>query len=296
MATNTYTSLASASPTIIVSKYLKWLNEKWVMMPRVTRADQWPGAQQYGHQVSIPTATTRASVTQLNTSLSAQGAEDTPPSVTYSAPTISSVTLVIDQWWYIGFQRTVFAEATAYNAPVNWDPVFKQMGMDALNAKVDATLTDLLTGYTGSGPFGQDGSPVQIQDVLDSKKALDTANVPETDRTWVFSAGAETDLLNLDVIANQLYGTTGSIPQGKLTKPLYGSPAFFTTNLTAGSSGKRGGYFQREAMAIAMRRNPMAHNPGFANPAALTTDQTFFAIWGVKELRDNHGVEIKMAS
>lgn len=295
MATITYTSQTSASPTIIVSKYLKWLNEKWVMMPRVTRADQWPGAQNYGHQVSIPTATTRAAVTQLNTSLSGQGAEDTPPSVAFSAPTVSAVTLVIDQWWYIGFQRTVFADATV-NGLIQWDNVFKQMGMDALAAKIDATLTDLLTGYTGSGPFGQDGSPPQIQDLLDSKKALDTANVPDMDRTWVLSAGAETDLLNLDVIVSQLYGTTGSIPQGKLTKPLYGSPAFFTSNLTAGSSGKRGGYFQREAMAIAMRRNPMAHNPPFQSPASLSQEQTFFAIWGVKELRDNHGVEIKMSN
>lgn len=294
MATITYTSMASASPTIIVAKYLKWLNENWVMKPRVTNADQWPGAKGYGHQVSIPTATTRASVTQLNTSLSGQGAEDTPPSVTYTAPTISSVTLVIDQWWYIGFQRTVFAQAV--DGLINWEPVFKQMGMDALNAKVDATLTDLLTGFTGSGPFGQDGAPVQIQDLLDSKKALDTANVPEGDRTWVHSAGTGVSFLNHDVLVNQLYGSTGSIPTGKLTKPLYGSPAFFTTNLTAGSSGKRGGYFHREAMAIAMRRNPMAHNPGFANPATLSDEQTLFAIWGVKELRDNHGVEIKQES
>ena len=295
MATNTYTSLASASPTIIVSKYLKWLNEKWVMLPRVTRADQWPGAQGYGHQVSIPTATTRPSVTQLQTSLSGQTAEDTPPSVTYSAPTISAVTLVIDQWWYIGFQRTVFADAIV-NGLVQWDNVFKQMGMDALAAKIDATLTDLLTGFTGSGPFGQDGSPPQIQDLLDAKKALDVSNVPDTDRTWILSAGAETDLLNLDVIVSQLYGTMGSIATGKLTKPLYGAPAFFTTNLTAGSSGKRGGYIQKEAMAIAMRRNPMAHNPPFSNPATLSQEQTFFAIWGVKELRDGHGIEVKMGN
>ena len=295
MATNTYTSGASASPTIIVSKYLNWLNEKWIMLPRVTRADQWPGAQSYGHQVSIPTATTRATVTQLGTSLGGTGAEDTPPSVTYSAPTISAMTLIIDQWWYIGFQRTVFADATL-NGLIQWDNVFKQMGMDALAAKIDATLTDLLTGFTGSGPFGQDGSQPQIQDLLDAKKALDTANVPDIDRTWVLSAGAETDLLGLDVIVNQLYGTMGSISTGKLTKPLYGSPAFFTTNLTAGASGKRGGYFQKEAMGIAMRRNPMAHNPPFQNPATLSQEQTFFAIWGVKELRDNHGIELKMAS
>lgn len=293
MATVTYTSMASAVPTIIVGKYLKWLNEKWVMLPRVTRADQWPGAAEYGHQVTISTATTRASVTQLGTSLGGTGAEATPPSVTYSAPTISSVTLIIDQWWYIGFQRTVFADATA-NGLINWDAVFKSMGMDALNAKVDATLTALFSGFTGTGPFGNDGEPVQIQDLLDSKNGLDVLDVPEEDRTWVFSPGGMNNLLNLDAIANQLYGGVGSITQGKLTKPLYGTPSFYTTNLTAGAAGKQGAYFQREALAIAMRRNPMAHNPGFDSPSSLSREQTFFAVWGIKELRDNHGIELDM--
>lgn len=293
MATVTYTALASASPTIIVGKFLKYTMPKMFMLSRVTRADNWPGSQSYGHQVSIPTFTTRPSVTQLNTSLSGQGAEDTPPSVTYTAPTVSSVTLVIDQWWYIGFQRTVFADATA-NGLIDWDKAFRQAGMDSLNVKVDATLTDLLDG--ASNVYGQDGSPIQIQDLIDAKDLLDSTDVPDEDRTWVFSRGGENSLLNLDVIVNQMYGQAGSVIAGRVTKPIYGSPVFSTTNLTAGSSGKKGGYFHREFMAVAMRRNPMAHNPGFDNPSNLSREQTFFAIWGVKELRDSFGAEIDMKS
>lgn len=294
MATVTYTAMASASPTIIVSKFLKYTMPKMFMMSRLTRADQWPGAQQYGHQVTIPTFTTRPSVTQLNTSLgTSNGAEDTPPSVTYTAPTISSVTLILDQWWYIGFQRTVFADAMV-NGLINWDAAFKQSGMDSLNVKVDATCTDLLDG--ASNAYGQDGSPVQIQDMIDAKTQLDAIDVPDEDRTWVMSRGGENNLLNLDIIVNQLYGQPGSVIGGKITKNLYGSPFMSTTNLTAGSSGKKGGYFHREFAAVAMRKNPMAHNPGFANPSNLSVEQTFFAIWGTKELRDTFGAELDMVA
>lgn len=295
MATVTYTVLASASPTIIVSKFLKYTMPKMVMMGRVTRADQWPGAQQYGHVASIPTFLTRPSVTQLNTSLSGQSAEDTPPTVTYSAPTVSSVSVTIDQWWYVGFQRTVFADAIN-NGLINWDQAFKQSGMDSLNVKVDATLTALLDGFTTNGPFGTDGAPVQTADLLNSKTALDVLDVPETDRTFVLSSGGMNSLLNLEVIANQLYGAAGNISTGMINKPLYGSPLFATNNLSAGTTGKIGGYFHREALAIAMRRNPMAHNPGFDNPSNMTREQSFFAIWGVKELRDNFGVELDMVA
>lgn len=291
MPTITYTSLSAASPTIIVGKFLKYTMPRTVMASRVTRADQWPGAQQYGHAVTIPTFLTRPPVAQLNTSLSGQGAEAEPPAVSYTAPTIGSVTLVIDQWWYIGFQRTVFADAIA-NSLINWDAAFRQAGMDSLAVKIDATLTDLLDGF--STVKGIDGAPVQVQDLLDAKDVLDATDVPEDDRTYVLSAGGMNSLLNLEVIVNQLYGSAGNISQGKLTKPLYGSPVFATTNLPAGTAGRKGGYFHREALALAMRRNPMAHNPGFDNPSTLSREQTFFAIWGVKELRDPFGVELDM--
>jgi hypothetical protein len=219
------------------------------------------------------------------------GAEGTP-SITFSAPTISSVSLVIDQWWYYGFQRTIYADAIN-NGYMDWDQIFKQGGMDGLAVKIDATLTALFTGFS-TNVFGEDGSPPAPSDFVSSKKALDALDVPEGDRNWVLSTNAGNDITLLEIISNHMYNN-GSSPtsSGKVTTPLWGSPAALTTNLSSGTAGKVGAYFHKQATAIAMRREPFAF-PALDNPNTASREIALFAVWGVKELRDNFGVYFAM--
>lgn len=298
MATVTRLAINSALPTWIARELLKYTMPNLVAMPLVTRADKWSGVQSYGGVITIPTFLTRPSPTQLNAGSDspwAGSAEADPPSVTFSAPTISSVSLVIDQWWYYAFRRTVYADAIN-NGYLDWDSIFKQGGMDGLRVKIDATLTTLYAGHTGNGTFGVDGSPLTIPDIVNAVKALDALNVPDTDRAWVFSTGAYDDATQLEAISNQLYiGDNGSRPvvSGKIDRNLWGYSVHKTTNLSAGTAGLVGTFQHKQADAIAMRREPFAL-PSLDLPSTATRDIPMHAVWGVKELRDNFGCYMAM--
>jgi len=291
MATVTRLALNSALPTVIAREFLRYTMPRMKMKEHITNAEKWSGVNAYGAVIQVPTFLTRPSVTQQNTGSDSPwtgSAESTPPSVTFSAPTISSVTLVIDQWWYYAFQRTVYADAIN-NGFIDWDAAFKKGGMDGLAVKIDGTLTNLLAGLT-TNVFGEDGSPPQPTDFTACKKALDALDVPDEDRAWFMSSNAINDITLLETISNQLYVGTGASPvvTGKIARPLWGSPAEWTTNLTAGTAGKVGGYFHKQAFGFAMRREPMAF-PSLDNPNTLSREIPMFAVWGLKMLRNNFG-------
>lgn len=294
MATVTRSAIDSALPRIVARELLKYTMPNLVMMPKVTRADRWSGVSSYGGVIQVPTFLTRPTTTQLNTGSDspwAGSAEATPPSISFSAPTISSVTLVIDQWYYYAFQRTIYADAIN-NGYMDWDGIFRQGGMDGLQVKIDATLTALLTGLS-TNVRGVDGTPPAAQDFVDAKKDLDALDVPEADRNWVLSTNAGNDITLLEALSNQMYGAGPVVTQGKVTKPLWGSPASLTTNLSSGTAGKVGGYFHKQAFGIAMRREPFSF-PALDNPNTASREIAMFAVWGVKELRDNFGVYFAM--
>lgn len=296
MSTVTRLALNSALPTIIPKEYLKYTMPRLKMKEHVTRADKWNGVTQYGGVIQVPTFLTRPTPTQQNTGSDSPwtgSSESTPPSVTFSAPTISSVTLVIDQWWYYAFQITAYADAIN-NGFIDWESAFKQGGMDGLQVKIDGTLTALLTGLS-TNVFGADGSPPSPSDFTACKKALDSIDVPDDDRSWFLSSNAINDITLLETISNQLYVGQGASPvvTGKVSRPLWGSTAEWTTNLSSGTAGKVGGYFHKQAFGLAMRREPMAF-PRLANPNTLSNEVPVFAVWGVKELRDNFGCYFAM--
>lgn len=287
-------TINSALPTYIARELLKYTMPNLMMQGKVTHADKWSGVQSFGGVIQIPTFLTRPSPTQLNTGSDtpwAGSAETDPPSISFSAPTISSVTLVIDQWWYYAFQRTVYADAIN-NGYMDWDQIFKQGGMDGLHVKIDGTLTALLAGLS-TNVVGEDGSPPSVQDFVQAKKLEDALDVPDSDRHWILSTNAGNDITLLEAFSNQLYGAGAPVVSGKVTRNLWGSPAALTTNLSSGTAGKVGGYFHKQAFAIAMRRDPFAF-PALDNPNTASREIALFAVWGVKELRDNFGTYFAM--
>lgn len=294
MATVTRLAINSALPTYTARELLKYTMPKLVMAQKVTRADKWQGVQSYGGVISIPTFLTRPTTTQINAGSDSPwvGSSEGTPSITFSAPTISSVTLVIDQWWYYAFQKTVYADAIN-GGYMDWEGIFKQGGMDGLAVKIDATLTALLTGFS-TNVFGEDGTPPNAQDFVNNKKALDALDVPETDRNWILSTNAGNDITLLEALSNMMYNGGGSpVKTGAVNPNLWGSPAALTTNLSSGTAGKVGGYFHKQAIGLAMRKDPFAF-PALDNPNTASREIALFAVWGLKELRDNFGCYFAM--
>lgn len=296
MATVTRLTLNAALPTWIAREFLKYTMPNLVMMPLVTRADKWSGVQSYGGVIQIPTFLARPAPAQLNTGADAPwagSAEAAPPAVSFSAPTVSSVTLVIDQWWYYAIQRTVYADAIN-NGYMDWDGIFKQGGMDGLQVKIDATLTALLNTFS-TNTAGTDNVAPTATSFVAAKKLLDGLDVPPDDRAWILSTNAGNDITLLEAISNMLYVGQSNQPviTGKVNHALWGTPAKLTTNLSNGAAGKVGGYFHKQALAIAMRREPFTF-PSLDNPNTASREVALFAVWGVKKIRDNFGVLFAM--
>lgn len=288
MASATRATLAGSVPTIIVREVLKYTMPNLVMSKLVVDANKWAGTAQYGDTIQIPSHLTRLGVTQLPTGLGGQGAEDSPPSISYTAPTTGNVQVLIDQWWYSAFQMTVYADAVA--GLVDWKTILKQSEADSLAVKIDATLTNLLDGF--STVRGTDNVGLRFQDLQGAMTDLDGVDAPQEDRQYVISTGEKGNLLTLEFITNQLYRGAAMNPltKGQLGNPVLGATVHVTTNLTAGASGKKSGYFQTNALAVAMRRQPFTLT--LTNPNSASDEVAMFAIWGIKELRDNHGVEL----
>jgi len=289
-------TINSALPTRVARELLKYTMPNLVMAGKVTRAEKWSGVDNYGGVIQIPTFLTRPSPTQLNTGSDSPwtgSAETDPPSLTFSAPTISSVTLVIGQWWYYATQRTVYADAIN-NGFIDWDNIFKQGGFDGLKVKIDNTLTALFSSLS-TNVVGVDGSPPGAQDFVDAKKLVDALDVPEGDRAWILSTNAGNDITLLEAISNQLYVGDSNRPvvSGKVQHNLWGSMASLTTNLSSGTAGKIGAYIHKQFAALAMRKDPFAF-PALDNPNTASREVALFAIWGVKELRDNFAVRFNM--
>ena len=289
-------TINSALPTRVARELLKYTMPNLVMAGLVTRAEKWSGVDSYGGVIQIPTFLTRPTTTQLNAGSDSPwtgSAETDPPSLTFSAPTISSVTLVIDQWWYYATQRTVYADAIN-NGFIDWDAIFKQGGFDGLKVKIDNTLTTLFSSLS-TNVVGVDGTPPQAQDFVDAKKLEDALDVPEDGRAWVLSTNAANDITLLEAISNMMYVGDSNKPvvSGKVQHMLWGSNAKVTTNLSSGTAGKIGAYLHKQCMALAMRRDPFAF-PALDNPNTASREVALFAIWGVKELRDNFGTRFNM--
>jgi len=278
--------VAGFVPTIIVKEFLRYTMPALQAASRVTRADRFAGAANFGDTIQVPTHLTRLGTTQLLTGIDSQGAEADPVSVTFTAPTTGNVQLLISQWWYSAFQLGVYATHLANQDLGN---ILEQSARDSLAVKIDSTLTDEFDTFTTV--VGTDNVPLTDGDVREANEDLDTVDVPEEDRSLFISAKEKNTFLGIEKYNSSLFvGSITPTIRGQLGNSLYGTPVLVTNNLKAGSSGKIMAMMHRSAMAMAMRQDVEPFM--MRNPNTLADEVAFYAIWGKKVLRDNHGIEI----
>ncbi len=288
MAYTQRADVAGFVPTIIVKEYLRYTMPNLQAANRVTRADRWAGAANFGDTIQVPTHLTRLGTTQLLTGIDGQGAEADPVAVTYTAPTTGNVQLLISQWYYSAFQLGTYAKHLANQ---ELGPILEQSARDSLAVKIDSTITDEFDTFTTVK--GVDNTPVTDGDVRACVSALDTSDVPEDERSWFYSATEKNTLLGIEKYISQMFvGDSRPVIRGQLGQPLYNAPVIITTNLKAGAAGKKGGYFHRQALAMAIRQDVEPFT--LRNPNTLADEAAFYAIWGKKVLRDSFGVEFDM--
>ena len=284
MASVTRASVAGNVPTIITKGWILYRMPNLVM-GSVINMDYAEGIN-IGDTIQLTTHTTRVAPTQVTTGLSGQGAEPSPVSVSFTQPSTSNVQLVIDQFWYGAIQLTQYAPHLAKG---DIEKIFKDSVFDGLQVKIDATKANLANGFSNFS--GTLGSNMGDEDFLSALNSFNTNNVPAGDRHFVISAEENTNLFRIEKYINKDYIDGNAVTQAEVGE-LYRMRVHVTTNLNVPAGGQHDCMaIQKDAVGSQLRVGitPIA----LMNPNSIANEITLFAIWGDKEMRDDHGFWLK---
>lgn len=199
----------------------------------------------------------------------------------------TAVTLTINQW---------------YEAPVTIDTMSRrQADVDllskaedesayAISKRIDTSLNTLFSALSDGSALGTDGSAITDDVLISAVEELDSADVPEENRYWIFDPSVKADILKIDKFVRQDYGYTDVVPNGTFRKDVYGAPILITNNLTVNSTGNYGAYLHKDALAIAISDNLTVDRVEQPLKHQVVINTT--ALWGVIELRDDFGTAV----
>jgi N4-gp56 family major capsid protein len=211
--------------------------------------------------------------------------------VTTQAPTEGEVVINIDQHYESSFE---IHDRLKVQAKYRLAEEYKSEAGYALAKKIDSSLTALYSGLT---QFVGSGS-VQMTDanILAAKLKLDNADVPRTNRYLVVDPSAENDLLAIDkFVRYDALGTGDAIKTGMIGK-IYGMEVYSTTNIvteTASPNVVHNLMFHKDAFGLALQKDITVEKN--RDPRKLSDIYISQALWGVKELRDDHAVDVRCA-
>ena len=219
--------------------------------------------------------------TELVANNKVQGLDVSP-----QAPTDTQVDLVVDQWKESSFEIEDILEAQA-----NIDLMATYTGSAgyAIAKAVDTSLAALAAGF--SQTKGAFNTAITTDVFLDSVELLDLADVPQTDRHFVFQPDVKRDLLDIATYTSSDFISGRPVESGKLSGSLYGVSTHMSTNILKAGTSTSNMMFHRDALALAMQKGPRVQSD-YLTPA-LSWLVVADAIYGVKEVRDTFGVLVK---
>ena len=236
-----------------------------------------------GDKINIP------SVNDLNTADKARNG-----AITYETITEEMLTITVDTHNY-----SAIAVESITKVQTNRDMLQLYAGKMgyALAKTVDDTLAGLVDNFSDS--VGTLAAENTYDDYLRAIQYLDDADAPADSRYFVISPAAEVGLLKMDTYINNDYSNIHGSGRNTALEFAYatsllGIPTYKSTNVEGtNSAGHDNGLFQKEALAMIMQMNPTMHSmydiDYFADKVAIEQ------LYGVSEVRDDHGVWIKGA-
>lgn len=167
----------------------------------------------------------------------------------------------------------------------------------AIAKQIDTDIASLASSLT-STDVNEAGDALTLEDITTAYTTLNGADVPMTDRVWVFHTSAYGQLLNMSGNYFISYDFRGNKPlENGLIGQILGSNVYQTTNTDTESSGSPAStkynnlYMHKQAFALAMQVKPqvdMAYD--IDTMGDLGTVKT---LYGVAMLRGDFGVCIK---
>jgi N4-gp56 family major capsid protein len=153
---------------------------------------------------------------------------------------------------------------------------------------VDSAIAALATGFTQT--TGTYATAITTDAVLGAIEYLDLADAPQSDRFFAFRPDVKRDLLDIDRYVSVDFVAQPGVKTGMIGE-LYGVPTFMSTNMYKTASNTSNIMAHKDAIALAMQSSPRTQSEySLADLAYRVTVDTIF---GVKEMRDAFGVEVK---
>ena len=201
-------------------------------------------------------------------------------------PTDTEVQLLIDQHKE---STAVVPDVVMMEAHSDLRSHYQKNQAYAIAKAVDTSLANLATGFSQS--VGTYNTAITTDTLLDGIETLDLADVPEEGRAFVFRADVKRDLLDISTYTSRDFVSGGPVESGKLAGELYGVKTFMSNNLAITGSNTSNMLFQRDALALGIQKSPRSQ--AFYNGDHLEWRTTVDVKYGVLEVRDNFGIEVR---
>ena len=206
--------------------------------------------------------------------------------LTASDTTTTGVSITMDQWYGSRVEVSEQIDAQTY---LNYLEKGAESCGYAIAKQVDTALGALfssLGGYSTSA-YGADGQDLTDDIILACMQTLDEADVPEDDRSIICDPSSKSDLLKIDKFVRNDYIRGAPVSTGQFGN-IYNMKVLITNNLTAASTGNYGCMLHRDALGLAMSKEPYSQ----MIPMPWEHQIIFQAkvLYGVGELRDAFGV------
>lgn len=245
-------------------------------------------SSRYKDDAGVGTSIRWSNITAPNSGAARSKSEGNNNTITKDASTETAVTLTINAHYYSAFELEEFEENLSTVDQVRWA---SRGAAYVVNLAVDDALAALPDDFSQTvGTLTVDGSD---EDVRRANQYLDDANAPDDGRFFGMSPAMKNAMFGIDRYASADFnrGSGVNIIKGEFPG-IYGLRNFYSTNIEGSNSvGHDNTIHQRDAIALGMRMSPKRRT--FDDISNLSTSYSISCIFGVVEVRDDHGVYFK---
>lgn len=294
MANITTTLVGDSIPTIVAAEALGYLKANTVLARLVNR-DYSNEIATYGQTVTIP----YGGALSVN-----DKAANTV--VTLQTPNDAVYTLTLNKHKEVSFLIEDIAKAFARP---DWFSRYMQDGMMKLSEQVDSDIAALYSGFSQS----IDATAGLAEGTFrNARRLLNSAKAPQTQRYAVLHEDADYEALGVERIVNRDYAESlGSKAADSMNGRFMGFDLFMDQQIATSGGECKNLFFHRDAIVMASRPLPPApagagvvqrvmDEDGIGirvtmsySPDYLGVQLTLDILYGVAELRDNHGITVR---
>lgn len=282
-------------PTIVAAEALGYLKNNTVLARLVAR--DWDNeVAQYGQTIKIG----------LPGSLSAND-KTAETAITLQNPAASEYTVTLNKHKEVSF---IIDDFGRFLARPDWFTIYMETAMMVLAEQIDGDIAALYSGFSQTIDASAGLSEANFRL---AQKYLNTAKAPQRQRYAVLHEDAVYEATGIDRIVNRDYAETlGSLAADTLVGKFAGFEIFMDQSIKT-STTQKNLFFHRNAMVLATR--PLAVAPqgmgviqtimdedGIGLRTTVSYDHDYLGakvtvdvLYGVAELRDNHGVVVSTA-